>query len=38
MQDLENFLSYDILSFTENKPFNSVFSFSAQFDEKSSVQ
>ena len=38
MQDLENFLSYDILSFTEDKPFNSDFSFSVQFDEKSSVQ
>lgn len=38
MQDLESILSYDILSFTEDKPFNSDFAFSAQFDEKSSVQ
>lgn len=38
MQDLENFLSYDMLSFTEDKPFNSDFSFSVNFDEKSSIQ
>ena len=38
IQDLEKFLSYDILSLTEDRPFNSDFSFSVNFDEKSSVQ
>ena len=38
IQDLEKFLSYDILSLTEDRPFNTDFSFSVNFDEKSSVQ
>lgn len=38
IKDLENFLSYNILSITENKPFTSDFSFSAKFDENSSLQ
>lgn len=37
IKDLEDFLSYDILSVTDNKPFTSEFLFSAKFDEKSSV-
>lgn len=38
MQDLEKFLSYDVLSITENKPFISNFFISVKFDENSSVQ
>ena len=38
IKDLEKFLSYDILSLTEDRPFNTDFSFSVNFDEKSSVQ
>jgi hypothetical protein len=38
IKDLQNFLSYNILSITEDKPFNSDFSFSVDFDENSSVQ
>lgn len=37
IKDLENYLSYDILSITENKPYNSDFSFSAKFDKNSSL-
>ena len=36
--DLEKFLSYNILSITENKSYNSDFSLDVRFDEKSSVQ
>lgn len=38
IKDLENFLSYDILSLTEDKPYTSDLSFSAKFDENSSLQ
>ena len=38
VKDLEKFLSYNVLSITEDKPFNSDFSFSVDFDENSSVQ
>ena len=38
IMDLEKFLSYDILSITEDIPFVSDFSFSAKFDEESSIQ
>ena len=38
IMDLERFLSYDILSITEDIPFVSDFSFSAKFDEKSPIQ
>lgn len=36
--DFENFLSYNILSITEDKPFTSDFNLNVKFDEKSSVQ
>lgn len=36
--DLENFISYDVLSITDNKPYTSELSISADFDENSSVQ
>jgi hypothetical protein len=35
---LEDFLSYDILLNTENKPFSSKFILDADFDEDSSVR
>ena len=38
IKDLEDFLSYNILSITENKPYNSDFSFSAKFDKDSTLQ
>ena len=38
LKDLEDFISYEVLSITENKPFNSKIWFTANFDEKSSVQ
>ena len=38
LKDIENYISYDVLSITENKPFNSDFSLDAKFDENSSVQ
>jgi len=38
IKDLEDFLSYNILSLTEDKPFVSDFSFSVDFNEDSSVQ
>jgi hypothetical protein len=38
IKDLENFLSYDILLNTEQKPFTSSLYFDANFDENSSVQ
>lgn len=38
INDFEDFLSYNILSITENKPYNSTISFDAKFDENSSVQ
>lgn len=38
IKDLENFLSYDILLNTEQKPFTSSLYFDADFDENSSVQ
>lgn len=38
IKDLEDFLSYDILSITEDKPFTSDFTFSAKFDENSSIR
>ncbi len=36
--DLEDFLSYNILSISDNKPYTSEFSINADFNEKSSVQ
>ena len=38
IKDLEDYLSYNILSITEDKPYNSDFSFSAKFDKDSSIQ
>lgn len=38
IKDLEDFLSYDILLTTDEKPFISNLSFDADFDENSSVQ
>jgi len=38
IQDLEDFISYNILSITEDKPYTSDFSFVAEFDEKSTIQ
>ena len=38
IKDLEDFLSYDILLNTENKPFSSKFILDADFDEDSSVR
>jgi hypothetical protein len=38
IKDLENFIFYNVLSITEDKPFISDFSFSAEFDKKSSLQ
>ena len=38
LKDLEDFLSYDVLSLTEDKPFTSDLLFSAKFDENSSIQ
>lgn len=38
LKDLENYISYDILSSTENKPFTSDFSLDVKFDDNSSVQ
>ena len=38
IKDFEDFISYNVLSITEDKPYNSDFSFSAKFDENSSVQ
>ena len=38
MNDLSGFVSYNLLLMTEGKPFTSDFFFSANFDEKSSVQ
>ena len=38
LQDIEKYISYDVLSITENKPFNSDFSLNAKFDGNSSLQ
>jgi len=38
IQDLENFISYNALSISEDKPYNSDFSFTAEFDKKSTLQ
>ncbi len=38
IKDLEDFLSYNILSLTEDKPFTSNLYISAKFDENSSLQ
>ena len=38
LKDIEQYISYDILSTTENKPFNADFYLEANFDENSSVQ
>ena len=38
IKDLESYLSYDILSINEDKPYNSDFSFSAKFDKNSTLQ
>lgn len=38
IKDLENYLSYDILSITQDKPYSSDFSFSAKFDKDSTLQ
>ena len=38
LKDLDSFLSYNILSLTEDKPFTSDLSFSAKFDENSSLK
>jgi len=38
IKDLEDFLSYNILSITENKPYSSDFWISAKFDKDSTLQ
>jgi len=38
IKDLEDFLSYNVLSLTEDKPFTSDLYLSAEFDENSSLQ
>lgn len=38
IKDLEDFLYYDMLSLTEDKPFTSDLSFSVKFDKDSSIQ
>ena len=38
LQDFEDFISYNILSITEDKPYNSDFSFTAEFDKNSTLQ
>ena len=38
LKDLENFVSLNILSITENKPFTSEISFTTKFDENSTLQ
>lgn len=38
IKDFEDFISYNILSITEDKPFISDFSFTAKFDKNSSIQ
>lgn len=38
IQDLENYLSLNTLSISQDQPYTSDFSFSADFDQKSSVQ
>lgn len=38
IDDFEDFISYKILSITEDKPFSSKFSISATFDKNSSIQ
>ena len=38
LKDLEKYISYNVLSYTENKPFNSDFSLNIKFDDVSSVQ
>ena len=38
IKDFEDFVSYNILSITEDKPFTSNFSLAAKFDKKSSIQ
>lgn len=38
IKDFEDFISYNILSITEDKPFVSDFSFTAKFDKNSSIQ
>lgn len=38
IQDFEDFISYNVLSITEDKPYTSDFSFSAKFDKKSTLQ
>ena len=38
IKDFEDFVSYNILSITEDKPYNSDLSFSAKFDKNSSLQ
>lgn len=37
IKDLEDFLSYNVLSITQDKPFTSDFNFSIKFDENSSI-
>ena len=38
IQDFEDFISYNVLSITEDKPYNSDFSLNAKFDKKSTLQ
>ena len=38
INDFEDFISYNILSITEDKPYSSDFSLSAEFDKDSSIQ
>ena len=38
IKDLENYISYNILSITEDKPFTSDFSFETKFNKNSSIQ
>ena len=38
IKDLEDYLSYDILSITEDRPYSLDFSFSVKFDKNSSLQ
>lgn len=38
IKDFEDFISYNILSITEDKPYSSDLSLSAKFDENSSIQ
>lgn len=38
IKDFEDFISYNVLSITENRPYSSDFSLSAKFDKNSSIQ